>query len=319
MRRIAARARLPQTDRGSELKALLPQPQSASERRARPHHRPEVRGQGPCRDNAQLTPPRRQPLNATTSEPRLLAFDTSTDQMSVGVRRGERYWLHSGPGAAQSSATLIPTVLDLLAQADLSLHALDAIVFGRGPGSFTGLRTACAVAQGLAAGSQRLVLPVDTLMAVAEEARIEVMRGEAASAGATHISALLDARMDEVYLQHFEWTGAGLQAIGPCELCAPEAVRFPPAAHRLVAGNALEVYRERLGELPAGSRWIAALPTASALLRLAPRLLHQAVAPAQALPLYVRDKVAQTTEERSAAKVAKAEAAELAAHRRPAP
>jgi tRNA threonylcarbamoyladenosine biosynthesis protein TsaB len=175
------------------------------------------------------------------------------------------------------------------------------------------------VAQGLAAGSQRLVLPMDTLMAVAEEARFQGLAADPDSAGARHISALLDARMDEVYLQHFEWTGAGLQAIGPCELCAPEAVRFPPAAHRLVAGNALEVYRERLGELPAGSRWIAALPTAAALLRLAPRLLQQAVPPAQALPLYVRDKVAQTTEERSAAKVAKAEAAELAAHRRPAP
>jgi tRNA threonylcarbamoyladenosine biosynthesis protein TsaB len=74
-----------------------------------------------------------------------------------------------------------------------------------------------------------------------------------------------------------------------------------------------------MAELPAGSRWIAALPTAAALLRLAPSLLQQAVPAAQALPLYVRDKVAQTTEERSAAKVAKAEAAQLAAHRRPAP
>ena len=258
-------------------------------------------------------------MTAATSEPRLLAFDTSTDQMSVGVRHGERYWLHSGPGAALSSSTLIPTLLDLLAQAGLSLHALDAIVFGRGPGSFTGLRTACAVAQGLAYGSQRPVLPIDTLLALAEEARFEAMAGSAAGAQNLQVSAVLDARMDEVYLQHFAWADGQWQALGASQLCAPEAVRFPAAANRLVAGNALAVYPQGLAELPAGSRWITALPTAAALLRLAPGLLQQAVPAAQALPLYVRDKVAQTTEERSAAKLAKAEAAEQAAHHRPAP
>ena len=239
--------------------------------------------------------------------------------MSVGVRRGERFWLYSGPGAAQSSGTLIPTVLDLLAQAGLSLQQLDAIAFGRGPGSFTGLRAACAVAQGLAAGSDRLVLPIDTLMAVAEQARAEAMADEPGGTSPTHITALLDARMDEVYLQHFEWTNGRWQALGPCQLCAPEAVHLNPGARVLVAGNAWEVYRERLPELPAGSRSVAALPTAAALLRLAPGLLHEAVPAAQALPLYVRDKVAQTTEERLASKLAKAEAAELAARRSPAP
>lgn len=257
-------------------------------------------------------------MTAALPEPRLLAFDTSTELMSVGVRRGDRYWLHSGPGAAQSSATLIPTVLSLLEQAGLPLQSLDAIVFGRGPGSFTGLRTACAVAQGLAAGSQRLVLPIDTLLAVAEEARHEALATDPASAGPSQVSALLDARMDEVYLQHFEWAGGRWQALSACQLCAPQAVRFPPGAGRLVAGNALEIYRERLPDLPAGSRWVRALPTAAALLRLAPDLLHQAVPAAQALPLYVRDKVAQTTEERMAAKRVKDEAAAAAPQAGPA-
>ncbi len=248
-------------------------------------------------------------MTAAFTEPRLLAFDTSTELMSVGVRRGDRYWLHSGPGAAQSSATLIPTVLSLLEQAHLPLQALDAIVFGRGPGSFTGLRTACAVAQGLAAGSDRPVLPIDTLLAVAEEARHEALAADASGASPTRISAVLDARMDEVYLQHFEWADGRWRALAACQLCPPQAVHFAPGAGLLVAGNALEVYRERLPELPAGSRWVKALPTAAALLRLAPGLLHQAVPAAQALPLYVRDKVAQTTEERLAAKQAKDEAA----------
>lgn len=232
---------------------------------------------------------------------RFLAFDTSTDTLSVGVSDGQRHWLHTGPGAAQSSTTLIPTLLELLAQAGLSLRSIDAIVFGRGPGSFTGLRTACAVAQGLAAGSDRPVLPIDTLMAVADEARVQ------APDSPTQITAMLDARMNEVYLQHFEVQAGQLQALGPCEVLAPERVSYPPGAGRCVAGNALGVYSDRLPPLP--GPWINALPTAAALLRLAPSLLHQAVPAAQALPLYVRDKVAQTTDERLAAKAALGDAA----------
>ena len=103
--------------------------------------------------------------------PRLLAFDTSTDRLSVAVQHGDQRFTHDGEGGAQSSATLIPMVRALLARADLPLKSLDAIVFGRGPGSFTGLRTACAVAQGFAYGAGVPVLPVDTLLAVAQDAR----------------------------------------------------------------------------------------------------------------------------------------------------
>ena len=81
---------------------------------------------------------------------KLLAFDTSTDRISAAVAReveGQaRVWQHDGPGGAQASGSLIPAIENLLAQADLAYADLDAIAFGRGPGSFTGLRTACAVA-----------------------------------------------------------------------------------------------------------------------------------------------------------------------------
>ncbi len=80
----------------------------------------------------------------------LLAFDTSTDTLSIAVQQGDTVVQHTGPGGAQASATLIPEVRRLLALAGLSFDTLDAIVFGRGPGSFTGLRTACAVAVGSA-------------------------------------------------------------------------------------------------------------------------------------------------------------------------
>jgi tRNA threonylcarbamoyladenosine biosynthesis protein TsaB len=234
---------------------------------------------------------------------KFLAFDTSTDRMSVAVTDGVRSWQHSGPGGAQASTTLIPAILALLAEAGLALGELDAIAFGRGPGSFTGLRTACAVAQGLALGARdgagMPVLPIDTLMAVAEEARFQQ-----AGAQPLSITALLDARMDEMYVQRFEFSGGRCRALGECELVRPEDF-VPGSAVDLLAGNVFSVYADRL---PAGMPAQAeALPTAAALLRLAPVLAAagQCVSADLALPLYVRDKVALTTEERERVKAAK--------------
>lgn len=228
--------------------------------------------------------------------PDLLAFDTSTDVLSIAVQRGDAVLARTEPGGAQASAALIPLIQQLLAEADLTLSALDAICFGRGPGAFTGLRTACAVAQGLGFGSGRPVLPIDTLQAVAEEARQQF--------GATRVLAAMDARMDEVYVQAWQLDENGLwQAAegdaGQARLLSPESVQVP--AGWTLAGNAFTAYGERLpGDAPRQS----AMPTANALLRLAPALLATgaAVSPELAWPLYVRDKVAQTTAERMAAK-----------------
>lgn len=227
----------------------------------------------------------------------LLALDTSTDTLFVAVQRDDAIWQYSGPGAQQSSSQLLPAVRRLMQEAGLEFKQLDAIVFGRGPGSFTGLRTACAITQGLAFAAKVPVLPVDTLLAVAEEARH--------LHGCTAVEAVLDARMHEVYHASFRFENGDWIAPEDFGLCAPEALQV--ADGLTVAGNAQHVYPEQLA--PAAPH-IHAMPTATALLRLAPALLAKgsAVPAEQALPRYIRDKVAKTTAEREAEKAAAAAA-----------
>ena len=219
---------------------------------------------------------------------KLLAFDTSTETMFIAVTNGVKIWQHTAEGGAKTSVALIPAILALLKEANLTLQELDAIVFGQGPGSFTGLRTACSVAQGLAFGAGNIVvLPINTLLAVAEEARfssylaIEFMQ----------IQAVLDARMGEVYAASYVYKNGLWDTNSEIQLCKPADLSFENGFH--LAGNCLE-----------DGKRINALPTAAAMLRLAPAMLAAGLGvPAeQALPLYVRDKVAQTTAERAALK-----------------
>ena len=221
--------------------------------------------------------------------PRILAFDTSTETLSVALRHGDEVVERNSVGGAQASSTLIPVIQSLLSEAGLSMRDLDAIAFGRGPGSFTGLRTACSVAQGLGFGAGVPLLPIDTLHALAEDAHHRF--------GVDRVVAVLDARMDQVYAAGYDF-GVAWSA-SEAELLAPEGVVLPEGW--ALAGNAFAAYGERL---PRAAARHEVLPTAAAMLRLAPALLAagRTVAPAEAWPLYVRDKVAQTTEERAALK-----------------
>lgn len=155
------------------------------------------------------------------------------------------------------------------------------------------------MAQGLAFGAGILVLPVDTLLAVAEEARSH----NAAEADTCRVLALLDARMDELYAAHYEFADGGWTQCEDYELLRPELVTLQ--ASQVLAGNVFAAYGERLPVAPEVPCW-SALPSAAAMLRLAPALLAagHAVPPQQALPRYIRDKVAKTTLERAAEKAA---------------
>jgi len=231
----------------------------------------------------------------------LLAFDTSTERMSIALQSGTgdaaMRWQHHAAGGALTSTHLIPEIQRLMAQAQLGFGALDAIVFGAGPGSFTGLRTACSVAQGLAFGAGVPVLPVDTLLAVAEDARVQL-----GSPASLSVTALLDARMDEMYAASYMFESGVWTVTKGYSLIHPEDLVC--SGVQVLAGNVFAAYGQRLND--AGAQRLDALPSAFAMLRLAPALLAAGVAvPAEhALPTYIRDKVAQTTQERAAVKLA---------------
>ena len=225
----------------------------------------------------------------------LLAFDTASERMTIALSHDQRTWSHVAAGGARASATLIPAILALLAEAGLPLSAVDAIGFGRGPGAFTGLRTACAVAQGLAFGAGKPVIMIDNLLAVAETAR--------AGRAAFRVWATIDARMDQIYAAEYafsddRWHVLQEPMLTDCERLAERWRGAPPSA---VAGDALGVFGARL-ETAAAERLGDARVEPRTLIELASRAWNDGavVDAASALPLYVRDKVAETTLEREA-------------------
>jgi tRNA threonylcarbamoyladenosine biosynthesis protein TsaB len=238
----------------------------------------------------------------------LLALDSSTESLVVAVSHGTGLLTHEGGGGARASEEMVPKALGLLAQTGLRLDQLDAIAFAAGPGAFTGLRTACAVAQGLAFGAGVPVLPIDSLLLVAEDLRLQRSTDPAADAFPSPCWVLMDARMNEVYAGAYRWQGDQWDVLQPPALFSLPALvealqALPPGA---VAGNALTVFEAALTGVIDPSLPQAAEPRsrATALASLARQGLAAggAVDAAQAMPVYVRDKVAQTTAERLAAK-----------------
>jgi tRNA threonylcarbamoyladenosine biosynthesis protein TsaB len=245
-------------------------------------------------------------LSSSTAGPpgRLLAIDSSTERLCLALQAGECRVTAEDEGGARASALAVPRAMALLREAGTSLAELDAIAFARGPGAFTGLRTACAVAQGLAFGAGKPVLPLDSLMIVAEDAWAQLGDAEG-----LELWVAMDARMDEVYAGAYRREAAGWRATSePALYDLPTlAVRWqarPPAA---VAGSALAAFGTRLPAGPARGVPVER-DRAGALLRVAQQAWHAGAAvPADdALPVYLRDKVALTPAEREARQAAAA-------------
>lgn len=229
----------------------------------------------------------RPPLN-------LLAIETSTELCSAALLRGEELFVEEALAPNQHAEHLAPMVRRLLARSGLSTAGMDAFAFGQGPGSFTGLRIACGLVQGLALGSGRPVVGVSSLLALAEQAN------------ASRVLAALDARMGETYLAAYSRMGGDWQAAIEPGLFSEGALPALPGRDWVATGSGFDAFAWLRGAYQGqvSHRVEADLPRAGAVARVAARKLArgEAVPPEQAAPLYLRDKVALTTLERQAAK-----------------
>jgi tRNA threonylcarbamoyladenosine biosynthesis protein TsaB len=227
----------------------------------------------------------------------LLAFDTSTEYLSLALMRDDdilTFELNAGPTQSQ---IILPQIQVLLESAGVQLKDMHGIAFGAGPGSFTGVRIAAGVAQGLGYGANLPVVSVCTLLALAEST---VMH----DAGTERVIACLDARMGEVYHAAYEKTVAGwITSIAP-GLYKPDAVPLVTGEKWVGAGSGWSTYAPQLSTRygqQLQSIQPQRLPTASAILRLAQPVFARGEArPAsEAMPVYIRNRVALKTAERA--------------------
>lgn len=221
----------------------------------------------------------------------LIALETSTEYCSLAVSRGAQVFERSVHAGQRHSELALPGLKELLREAGLDLHAIDGIAFGAGPGSFTGLRIACGLAQGLALVRNLPVAPVGTLLALAE------------NSGADKVIACLDARMGEVYHGTYRKSGGNWIEMHAPGLYHPDAVPAVEGGQWFACGSGFRVHAAALQQRYRGALAQTdadAVPNAAAMLRLALKLFAagQGVDAAAAVPLYVRDKVALKASER---------------------
>ncbi len=222
---------------------------------------------------------------------KLLAIDTSTEYCSAALWLDGAVYARRVHAGQLHSALLLPMVDELLRESDLSLRQLDGIAYGVGPGSFTGLRIACAVTQGLAFGADLPVVGISTLASLAQQTDV------------ARVLTVLDARMAEVYWAAYERTDSDWTCVSEPVLSSPESVYVPDNQAWIGAGNgfaALEAIL--LPRLQSQLQSIHAdiMPDAAAIATLAaPAFARgEGIDAALAAPLYLRDKIAMTTDER---------------------
>jgi len=229
----------------------------------------------------------------------LLAIDTSTDFCSVAASRGEALFSRHEPAGQRQAERILDMIDQVLIEARLEIAQIQGIAYGAGPGSFTGLRIAAGVTQGLALARGIGVVGVGTLLALAEQAAEEA----AEEAAHDRIIACLDAHKGEVYHAAYRRAGAGWEEVSAPGLYKPDAVPLASGRDWLGCGDGFAAYRDRLGarlgESVSSIRPETA-PTARAVLKLAvPRFAAgEARDAAAAVPVYLRDKVALKTSER---------------------
>jgi tRNA threonylcarbamoyladenosine biosynthesis protein TsaB len=229
-------------------------------------------------------------MNPATDRPRILALETSGGRCGAALLVGSTLREREVVAPRGHAELLLPMVEQLLAEAGLALGDCDAIAFGRGPGSFTGVRIATSVAQGLAYGAALPLVPVSGLAALA--------RGAWRRGGATRVYATLDARMDEVYLAAYELSATGdPRAVVEEQLVPPSHAPQVEGSGWAGIGTGFGVHgaalAARLGAAITRTE-PGAEPSAADIAALGALAFAQGetVPPRDAAPVYLRDKVA---------------------------
>ena len=220
----------------------------------------------------------------------ILALDTSTEACSAALMIGESVSELFELAPRGHSQLILPMLDALLAEADISLAQIDAVAFGCGPGSFTGLRIAAGIAQGVAFGADLPVVAISSLAALAQ--------GAFKKTNAHNILASIDARMGEVYWGAYQCDADGLVQLHECEgVYAPDQVPLPGAADWFGAGSGWQNYgtilQVRLANFLKGYE-ADHYPCASDVACLGAAIFKQgkAVSAEQAMPVYLRNEVA---------------------------
>jgi tRNA threonylcarbamoyladenosine biosynthesis protein TsaB len=223
---------------------------------------------------------------------KLLALDTATESCSAALLVADRLLAREVELARGHAERILPMIDELLVEAGMSLRDLDAIAFGRGPGSFTGVRLAASITQGLAFGAGLSVVAISDLQALAQRALDEDVR-------VTRVLVCNDARMQEVYWGCFERGVHGLAVAQMPERVDPPAdVALPPAWSEAAGlGRGFLAYPglQALAGVVVPDGWDRLLPRAVEVARLAiPELAAgRLLAPEAAVPVYLRDDVAR--------------------------
>lgn len=221
---------------------------------------------------------------------KILAIDTTEQACSAALLLDDAVTESYQVAPRQHSQLILPMVEGLLAEADLSLAQLDGLAFARGPGSFTGVRIAAAVTQGLAVAADLPVAPVSSLLALAQ--------GVVLGTGDARVLAVFDARMGELYWAPCERQGSRMQFAAPERVSGIADVSLPPGfSGWAMAGSGVSPYGDQL-EASLGGAAVARYPEASvhardvATLAAADFERGAGVPAEQALPVYLRDQVA---------------------------
>jgi tRNA threonylcarbamoyladenosine biosynthesis protein TsaB len=226
---------------------------------------------------------------------KILALDTSTEYLSLALSLDGKILTRDIHAGQTHSQLILPLLHELLGEAKVSINDLDGIAFGAGPGSFTGLRIGCGVAQGLAFGADLPVVGISTLMALAQ------------ANGSEKVMACMDARMGEIYHAAYVRNNDGWDEVSAAGLSKPEAMPTLAGDGWTGVGNGWQSYAQQLDACygPQVTQVFPdAFPQAKAIAELATPIFEAGLGrpAAEAAPIYIRNKVAFKTSERELVK-----------------